>query len=190
MTMTVRGRNIVYTCLDCSHEWVERRLSRIPSAEALPAHEGAHRAVQEICGARDLESLMAATRTWARRLTGADGVSFILRDGDECYYADEEAIAPLWKGQRFPMDACIPGLAMQHRQAVLIPDVYADPRVPHDAYRPTFVRSLLVVPVRKTDPVAAIGAYWQTECAPTEGHVQLLELLAEATSIALRTARG
>jgi len=30
------------------------------------------------------------------------------------FYADEDAIGPLWKGQRFPMDHCISGWAMVH----------------------------------------------------------------------------
>ena len=34
----------------------------------------------------------------------------------------------------------------------------ADPRIPHDAYRPTFVKSPAMVPVGP--PVAAIGCYW------------------------------
>ncbi len=46
---------------------------------------------------------MAVVRHAARELTGADGATFVLRDADKCFYADEDAIAPLWKGQRFPM---------------------------------------------------------------------------------------
>src|SRR5579862_9391663 len=41
-------------------------------------------------------------------------------------------------------------------------DSRADSRVPHDAYRPTFVKSLVMVPVPQQQPIAAIGAYWQT----------------------------
>ena len=43
------------------------------------------------------------------KLVGADGATFVLRDGDCCYYVDEDAISPLWKGQRFPLEACISG---------------------------------------------------------------------------------
>ena len=144
-----------------------------------------HDAMQEICAARDLEPLMAATRHWARRLTAADGVTFVLRAGENCYYADEEAIGNLFKGRRFPLSSCISGWAMQHRESVLIPNIYADSRIPHAVYRPTFVKSLLMVPVRRVDPIAAIGAYWQVEHAPTTAHVQLVELLAEAAAIGL-----
>jgi hypothetical protein len=68
-----------------------------------------------------------------RRLVGADGVRFVLREGECCHYVDEDAIAPLWKGNRFPLEACISGWVMLHAQIALIADLYADPRVPHEA---------------------------------------------------------
>ena len=52
---------------------------------------------------------------------------------------------------------------MQHRIPVVIPDIYADPRIPHDAYRPTFVKSLAMVPIRQLEPLGAIGNYWAVE---------------------------
>jgi GAF domain-containing protein len=182
MEMSVRGANIVYTCKECGHDWAERRVSGIVYDDATRRGEAAHRAVEAICAAKDLASLMAATRTWSQQLTGADGVSFILWDGDTSYYADEEATAPLWKGEP---DSCMSGWAMRQRESVIIPDVYADSRVPQDVYRQTFVRSMLIAPVRKSDPVGAIAAYWRVACAPTLAHVQLIELLAEATAVRL-----
>jgi GAF domain-containing protein len=151
-----------------------------------PSDEDVHTAITEVCAARDLDSLLVLARQAARRLTGADGVSVVLRAGNNCYYADEDSIAPLWKGQRFPLEACISGWVMLNKQSILIPDIYADARVPHDVYRPTFVKSLLMVPVLKEEPVAAIGAYWKQEAAPTASDVALVELLAEAMSIGLK----
>ena len=115
--------------------------------------------VLQLSMARGIDEIMAVVRTGVRPLIGADGVTFVLRDHGMCHYAEEDAIAPLWKGQRFPMSACISGWAMLNREAAIIEDIYADPRIPHAAYRPTFVRSLVMVPVRKEDPVAAIGIY-------------------------------
>ena len=37
---------------------------------------------------------------------------------------------------------------MLNKQHVVIPDSYLDDRIPHEAYRPTFVRSLAMMPVR------------------------------------------
>jgi signal transduction histidine kinase len=141
--------------------------------------------VQQLSLARDLNTIMDVVRKSARRLTGADGATFILKDGDLCFYADEDAISPLWKGQRFPMTACISGWAMLHRQSALIEDIYSDHRIPHEAYRPTFVKSLAMVPIRTLDPVGAIGNYWATQHLPTAEEVQLLQSLADITSVSI-----
>jgi diguanylate cyclase (GGDEF)-like protein len=127
--------------------------------------------------------------TVARELTGCDGATFVLREYDDCYYADENAIAPLWKGRRFPQSACISGWVMLNRQPAVIPDIYADPRIPHAAYRPTFVKSLAMVPIRTRDPIGAIGNYWATLHQPTEMDLWLLQGLADATSIAIENVQ-
>src|ERR1700754_1952126 len=75
--------------------------------------------VQRLSQARTLEAIQAIVRRAARELTHADGATFVMRDVNLCYYADEDAISPLWKGQRFPMSACISGWAMLNRQAVI-----------------------------------------------------------------------
>ena len=142
-------------------------------------------AVQQLSMAESLEEVQEVVRTAARDLGSCDGATFVLRDGDQCYYADEDAIAPLWKGHRFPLEACVSGFAMLHRTPVAIPDIYADERVPHEAYRPTFVTSMLMVPVRALDPIAAIGTYWAEPHTPTDTEISLLQGLANATSVAL-----
>ena len=65
--------------------------------------------IQQLSLAHDLDKVMNIVRQAARSLTGADGATFVLRDRDMCYYADEDAIEPLWKGHRFPMSTCISG---------------------------------------------------------------------------------
>src|SRR5262245_49097646 len=112
--------------------------------------------VQALSFARDVDAVAAITRDAARDLTGADGATFVLRDDDRCYYADENAISPLWKGQRFPMSACISGWVMLNGEPAIIPDIYTDSRIPIDVYRPTFVKSLVIVPIRRAAPIGAI----------------------------------
>ena len=143
------------------------------------------RAVQELSLARDLPTIMAIVRRAARELTGADGATFVLRDNGFCHYADEDAISPLWKGQRFPMSTCISGWVMMNRQPAIITDIFNDPRIPAAAYRPTFVKSLAMVPVRKEDPIAAIGNYWANQRKPTAEEVELLQTLANTTAVAM-----
>jgi hypothetical protein len=77
-----------------------------------------------------------------------------------CHYVEEDAIGPLWKGQRFPLSACISGWSMLNGQTAVITDVFNDPRIPYDAYLPTFVKSLIMTPVGDKH-VAAMGAYWK-----------------------------
>src|ERR1700741_3323086 len=112
--------------------------------------------VQRLSFARSLAEVTGIVGTAARRLTGADGATFVLREGASCFYADEDAIAPLWKGRRFPLDQCISGWVMTHAVPAAIRDVHADPRILRDVYRATFVKSLLMVPVRPPQAPAAI----------------------------------
>jgi signal transduction histidine kinase len=142
-------------------------------------------AIQELSRARDIESVQAIVRVAARRLTGADGATFVLKDGEHCFYADEDAVSPLWKGKRFPLTSCISGWAMIHKTPAVIPDIYVDARIPHDAYRPTFVKSLVMVPIRSADPIGAIGNYWATNRTPSEQEVTALQALADSTSTAM-----
>ena len=142
-------------------------------------------AIQELSLARDLNRIAEIVRTTARQLTGADGATFVLRDGDKCHYADEDAIEPLWKGKRFPLTACISGWVMINRKPAVIENIYDDPRIPVEAYRPTFVRSLAMVPIRKNAPIAAIGNYWARPHRATEEELGLLQALADSTSVAM-----
>ncbi|MFN8608225.1 MAG: ATP-binding protein [Vulcanimicrobiota bacterium] len=155
----------------------------------IQAHNQAMRrlvqAVQELSLARNLDKVQQIVRTVARELTGADGATFVLRDGDKCYYADENAIAPLWKGMRFPMHACVSGWAMLNKKPAIIPDIYQDSRIPADAYRPTFVQSLAIVPIRSSCPIGAIGNYWASQHEASPEEVALLQALADTTSVAL-----
>lgn len=142
-------------------------------------------AIQELSLARDHARIGEIVRQVARQLTGADGATFVLRDGEQCHYADEDAIAPLWKGKRFPLSACISGWVMLNREPAVIPDIYQDPRIPVEAYRPTFVRSLVMVPIRKHAPIAAIGNYWARPHRATDEELGLLQALADSTSVAM-----
>lgn len=121
-----------------------------------------------------------------RRLTGADGATFVMKEGECCYYADEDAIAPLWKGQRFPLGQCISGWAMDNRATQVIDDIRTDGRHPDLAYRPTFVRSLVIAPVGTDAPVAAIGAYWARAAHPRPRDIATVEAIAHAAALALQ----
>lgn len=146
-------------------------------------------AIRALAAARSREAVLAAVRPAARGLAGADGATFVLRDGDQCWYVDEDAIGPLWKGERFPMDACVSGWAMRHRKPAVIEDMRSDDRVPVALYEKTFVRGLVLVPIDLREPVGAIGNYWAQPHRATAQEIELLQSLADAAAIALRNVR-
>jgi signal transduction histidine kinase len=143
------------------------------------------RTVEDLSNAHSLERVTQIVTAAVRALTGCDGATFVLREDDKCFYVDENAIGPMWKGLRFPLTACISGWAMLNKQVVIIPDIYADERIPHDAYRPTFVKSLCMTPIRSADPIGSMGAYWAEEHVPTPTQVRQLEVLANSAAVAL-----
>lgn len=143
------------------------------------------RTLERLSTAHTLEQVTETVAGAVRTLMGADGATFVLREDGHCFYADEDAISPMWKGQRFPLDACASGWAMLHGEVAVIPDIYADARVPHDAYRPTFVQSLCLAPIRSGAPIGALGAYWSEHHTPSAAQVRQLEVLANSTAVAL-----
>jgi len=145
---------------------------------------------EKLAAARTLDEVIAVMRASARAVCSADGVTFVLREGMHCHYAEEDAIGPLWKGKRFLMSHCISGWAMLNGRTAVIEDIYADARIPHDAYRPTFVKSLIMVPVRSDAPVAAIGAYWQDRRRFAPQQIAIIEALADAIGEAMARAEA
>lgn len=146
-------------------------------------------AMEALAGARSLDAIVNVLRAFARRAVGADGIAVILREGGLCHYVAEDSMAPLWSGQRFPAGNCVSGWAMRHGETAIIPDIYNDPRVPVAAYEQTFVRSMVMVPIGRSEATAAVGAYWSEQGEPTDNEVALLEALARAASTALENGR-
>ena len=146
-------------------------------------------AIEKLAGAGGMDDVVAILRATARRLIGADGIAVILREDEQCWYVEEDAMGPLWKGHKFPLASCISGWAMVHKETVVIDDIRKDGRIPQELYRDTFVRSLLMVPVRSTDPIGAIGAYWSDCYRATREQVDIVERLARATATAMENVR-
>jgi two-component sensor histidine kinase len=143
-------------------------------------------AIEQLSATRDPGEVIEIVRRSARGLSGARGVAVVMRDKDRCHYLAEDSDGPLWTGQRFPATSCISGWAMINRQAAIVPDVFEDPRIPHEAYRPTYVRSLIMTPVGDDAPFAAIGAYWDEVREHSAEVVNALAALARSTATAFR----
>lgn len=146
-------------------------------------------AVQELANARRRDDVIEIVRHSARRLSGSNGVAIVLREDDNCRYLVEDSQVPLWAGQTFPLDSCISGWAMTRNRQVVIPDIYLDDRVPHDAYRPTGVNSLVMTPVGEPEAFAALGAYWLERRQPTQDEISVLAALANCMATSLQNIR-
>ena len=141
--------------------------------------------IQKLSQCRTLESIIEIVKSAARELAAADGATFVLKEEDLCHYVDEDAISPMFKGKHFPSKICVSDAAMQDRCAIVIPDIYNDSRIPIDVYRPTFVKSMCMTPIRSIDPIGAIGVYWKESHIANEDEQQLLRALADSTSTAI-----
>ena len=102
------------------------------------------------------------------------------------YAVAEEAIEPDYAKLAWQAKQMFDWAHLLHRQ---IYDIYADPRIPLDAYRPTFVQSLVMVPIRTLDPIGAIGNYWASRHRSSPEEVYLLRALADSTSLAMENVR-
>lgn len=139
-------------------------------------------ALNELTTAQSLDDIVKTVINSARKLIGSDGCTFVLKNGDSCFYVDEDSISPLWKGREFSLTTCVSGWVILNKQLAIIPDIYADDRVPIDVYKPTFVKSMVMVPINASQVYGAIGNYWSSNYTPTESEIKLIETLADATA--------
>jgi PAS domain S-box-containing protein len=146
-------------------------------------------ASERLARAASVDEVVDVLRDTARATVGAEGVAVVIENDGCCSYVAEDAVSPLWQGQSFLVDHCVSGWAMRHRETVAIRDVRLDPRVPQDAYAPTFVRSLVMVPIGRPVPVAALGAYWSEVRDHEPDTIKRLESLARLATIAIENAR-
>ena len=148
------------------------------------------KAIAKLGRAESEDEIVETLRVTARTLIGCEGISIIRREGDLCHYVEEDAIGPLWKGEKFPASACVSGWAMLNRRTVVIPDVSEDDRIPHELYAKTFVKAAAVAPVRVDDPIGAIGAYWSRSYTPAQFELDILEALAGAAATAMEKTKA
>ncbi|WP_236249392.1 GAF domain-containing hybrid sensor histidine kinase/response regulator [Pseudomonas cichorii] len=146
-------------------------------------------ASERLASAASVDEVVAVLRDTVRATVGAEGVAVVIENEGRCSYVAEDAVSPLWQGQNFLIDHCISGWAMRHRKTVAIRDVRLDPRIPQDAYAPTFVRSLVMVPIGRPVPISVLGAYWSEVRDHDPETIKRLESLARLATIAIENAR-
>src|SRR5512132_2730360 len=162
---------------------------RLAEAQRLLQDSQTLASISKVLSARlDKQSIIEVVCNAARLLTEADGACIILREGEMVYYSQENAIAPLCAGQRFPIGKCISGWSMLNRTPVVIEDIHSDPRIPIAYYQGTFVESLAMMPMQPENPCGAIGVYWGRRHRANERQLLLLETLADLASTAIASA--
>ncbi len=66
-------------------------------------------AEERLAAAHCQAAVIETVRETARNACTCDGITFVLREGEQCHYVEEDAIGPMWQGQKFPPGACISG---------------------------------------------------------------------------------
>ncbi len=140
---------------------------------------------QRLAMARRMDEISKLVIQETRKRVAADGVSFVLRDDEACFYIDDDAISPLWRGLKFPASSCISGWCMSKNQIAVIPDIYLDDRIPHDVYRPTFVKSVVMLPIGGPEPFAAMGVYWSEQPRIDNETISYLRMMASLAASAI-----
>jgi hypothetical protein len=142
-------------------------------------------AMAEMERCTSLSDVLEVLRSRGRAIAKADGVTIVLRQGEEVAYVGEDAIAPLWTGKSFAIRTCISGRAILERQPIMIPNIRLDNRVPLNSYLSTFVQSMVVFPLGAGQPIGALGCYW-AEARPIEkGAMALIDYLTRSANTAL-----
>ena len=145
--------------------------------------------VRKLSLSQNLEQVSEIVLQEARAISKSHATTFVLRDKEFCFYKDEYADAPLWKGQHLPLDKCICGWAMNAEEVVDIDDIHSDPRIVQEHYQHTSFKSLLVIPILRTNSIGAIGCYWTEAHPPSKHIIHLLQALADVTAIAIEKIR-
>lgn len=146
--------------------------------------------VQQLASCDAARDVVRVLATSTRRYVGADGATVVMRDGDRSRYLDEEAIGALWKGRDFPEDECISGWAMKHDTQVVVADTREDPRIQQHLYAATFVRSLVMTPIRCAgEVIGALGAYWSEPRTASQAECMILDAIANSAALALVNVR-
>lgn len=145
--------------------------------------------VRRLSLSNNLEEISQIVLQEARAISNSQGTTFILKDKGMCHYFDDYTDFPSWKGQTIPPNNCICGWAMDKGEIVVIPNIYDDERIQLDKYKNTPIKSLLMVPILPSNSIGAIGNYWAEEHTPTQDTINLLQALADVTSIAIEKNR-
>ena len=145
--------------------------------------------IKDLASKHDLESVQQIVTSSARKLTNAEGAALILREGDECLYAEINGIGPLWKGKKYKIETCLCWRVITDKEPVIIKNIYSDRKINITEYTATSIKSLAMVPIGTENPLGAIAVYWSNLFEASEIEIQLLQTLGDAASRAIENVR-
>jgi len=109
---------------------------------------------QDIVHELDVDAIAQRVVDRMRELTGADGAGIGFIDGEDLVYRAATGLLP--RGFRMPRDDGLTGICLRTGQAVLVPDVSADPRVHRQLAAALSVGSAILVPLPHGDRQAGV----------------------------------
>lgn len=152
------------------------------------------RVIQNLALVRNKTAVYPPVLRAARALTGADGAAFLMKEEAGFVHCAEDAIAPVLQGASQPAETSPAALAVKERRTVAIRDVRSPGdnghRMPVAVYGSTFVRGLVLAPIRRDDPCGALALYWARPHRAADHEKLLLETLADASAIAFEHAQA
>lgn len=147
-------------------------------------------ALDELCTAKTDEDIVRVCATLAQRACLVCGISLVLADGEEFHFAPGSNPDTLSHAIRSRVITHISAWVLQAAQTAVVPDVQLDERTRLQTNGSSFARSLVVVPLGKPTPFAAMTFAWAQEHWPSASEVLALEMLSRAAGLALRHRLG
>jgi PAS domain S-box-containing protein len=155
----------------------------IPAADA-PEPEPVFRTIRTVATAPDVPHLAAALQRAARDLTGAQEVTFVLRQDDAVAEIGIRATAADVSTERVPLATDLARMVLERGEPIVIADsAHAEQLFP-GASRLMPTGSIAVVPVHRHAVTGALVAYWSAPFV-AGAHLEPLSTLAATAGLTL-----
>jgi two-component sensor histidine kinase len=143
-------------------------------------------ALDELCSARSDEDVVRLSALLAQRICNVSGKAVVLAAGEQFLFSPGSSPDTLTHAIGSRVITRMSAWTLETAQTAVVPDIHRDERTRSHTNGPTFARSLVVVPVGRVTPFAAVTFAWAQEHWPSASEVLALEALARATGLALR----
>ncbi len=136
----------------------------------------------------DLESVMTLACERLQDLSGAEGASILMIEGDELFFRASTGFSSRNIGMRLPQDGTVASWVHRHNRSVIIEDTHTDARA-GELSRKHGIRSHVIVPLHQGgDPIGSIHVVSPRVGAFDDDTVRTLELISVALFAALSHA--